>query len=268
MTHWPEAVFLPVSAVASISNPENTIRLGYARATRTGGLVDYKGDRRLNAFAQRDGTIVPASTMLYDRKFYGNPDMPSEKLESLEIGYLGDWRASRMSLDIRAFIEKNPEPPAQRRANGKASRSLRNGSCGSITADFTTPVQRVQTEGIEYQWRWQPFETTRVMLGQALTRIKSEFLDSLVNDSSISINGNLVRWSALTNHSAPRLGSSLLLMQKLPYNMQFQPLPTRRENEMDAAQRIRWLHADRCSLESSASGWQTAGRTCLHCSVA
>lgn len=213
--------FSPRLSGSAHLNPENTIRLGYARATRTGSLVDYKGDRRLNAFAQRDGTIVPASTMLYDRKFYGNPDMPSEKLESLEIGYLGDWRASRMSLDIRAFIEKIPNRLLSVERTVRQADLCEMASCGSITADFTTPVQRVQTEGIEYQWRWQPFETTRVMLGQALTRIKSEFLDSLVNDSSISINGNLVRWSALTNHSAPRLGSSLLLMQKLPYNMQF-----------------------------------------------
>lgn len=200
--------------------PENTVRLGYARATRTGSIVDYKGDRR----------DVPINASgVFDRKFLGNPDMPSEKLESVELGYLGDWRDIRMSLDVRVYHEKIPNRlfSLERTLSDPALCEVLTvgGSCTAAKADFTTPAQRIRIEGVEYQWRWQPFDTTRLMLSQAFTRIYADYLPAMRNDASLLVNGidwpKLARIDLLGDRSAPRHATSLLWIQKLPGGFEF-----------------------------------------------
>ena len=82
--------FAPRLSVSFHLDQENTLRFGTSRAYRTGSTVDYKGDWYNGAKYQ----------------FRGDPNMPSERMDTLEIGYLGDWRDWRMSLDVRLFNEK------------------------------------------------------------------------------------------------------------------------------------------------------------------
>jgi iron complex outermembrane receptor protein len=83
-------------------------------------------------------------------------------------------------------------------------------SCTSSTFNTTAPIQSVKTQGVEYQWRWQPFEATRLLLSQAFIHISSEFLPGVKYNE---------RWEQLTNQSAPTHTTSALLMQKLPFGV-------------------------------------------------
>lgn len=198
-------------------NETNTLRLGYGKAYRTGSTIDYVGDRRHLPYATVAGTPITAGSV-YRRRFLGDPNMPAEKLETYEIGYLSEWKDWRMSWDFRGFIEKIPN-----RILGSAERTLPDGYCNAldlvlpptctgIKANYATPIQSVKTQGVEYQWRWQPFEATRLLVSQAFVKISSEFLPGVAYNARLEV---------LTNESAPTRSTSVLLMQKLPFGVDF-----------------------------------------------
>ncbi len=220
-------------------NSENTIRFAYGKAYRTGSSIDYLGDRRNLPLTTVSGTPI-ASGSVYRRRFLGNPDMPSEKLETFEIGYLSEWKKLRMSFDVRGFIEKVPN-----RLLGPVDRVLPDGYCDAldlvldpvctgIRAGYTTPIQRVKTQGVEYQWHWQPFDQTRLQVSQAFIHISSEFLPGVPYNQRIE---------SLTNQSAPTHTTSMLLMQKLPFGV-------------DLSLAGYWLGAHRWSQNTAVPGYQ------------
>lgn len=198
-------------------DPQNTLRFSWGKAYRTGSIIDYRGDRRYLPYQTLSGAPIDLGSV-YRRRLLGDPDMPAEKLETYEIGYLGDWKELRMSLDVRAFIERVPN-----RLFSPLERVLPDGYCNAldlvlaptctgIKADYTTPIQNVKTQGIEYQWRWQPFDGTRLILNQAFLHIDAEFLPGLAYNESRDL---------LTKRSAPSHTTSMLWMQKLPLGLDF-----------------------------------------------
>lgn len=192
--------------------PENTVRLGYSRAYRTGSTVDYRGDRRLIPYAREDGLpLAPGVGTVV--KFSGDPDMPSEKLDSWEIGYLGDWKKWKMSLDIRFFYEKIPNRLLV----------IDSDRFSDQVGDVMMPVQRVRTQGVEYQWKWQPFESTRLMLHQAFVRVYADYLDDVLMNSNSTLGDLRARENIdlLADRSAPRHTTAAMLMQKLPLGLEF-----------------------------------------------
>lgn len=199
-------------------NSENTLRLAWAKAYRTGSIVDYLGDRRYLPYAMANGTPIAVGS-IYRRRFLGDPEMAAEKLETLEAGYLGDWKSLHMSLDVRAFLEKIPNRLMSIQRTLPASlcdvRDL-NGSCTTTGADYMTAIQSVRIRGIEYQWRWQPFDETRIVASQAFMHIDADFLPGLNFSTQ-----DQIKLSLLTQRSAPTHSSSILLMQKLPFGLDF-----------------------------------------------
>ena len=194
----------PRAAINFHITPQNTFRIGYARAYRTGSILDYRGNEVVSPFAKANGAaFVPGELRAATGYlFAGNPTLPAEKLDVREIGYLGDWRGWRMSLDVRVFQEKIPNLLIQ----------------GQKTPTVTIPAQSVRIRGAEYQWKWQPFDATRLMASQSFIRIDSEFLDSALRGelSSASVS-TLENIDQLVERSAPRHSTSIMLMQKLPF---------------------------------------------------
>lgn len=220
---------------------ENTLRIGWARAYRTGSMVDYLGDRRYLPYATTSGTPI-ATGSLFRRRFLGDESMPAEKLDMLEAGYLGDWKAWRMSLDVRVFQEKIPNRLMVISRNLPLSlcdiRDL-NGTCASSTAaDYLTPLQSVKIQGVEYQWRWQPLDATRLIVSQAFVHIDTEFLPGLALSAQDQLKLDL-----LTRRSAPTHSTSILLMQKLPFGFDFSAAGY-------------WLGASRWSQNTEVPGYQ------------
>ncbi|MBP5986070.1 MAG: TonB-dependent receptor [Azonexus sp.] len=173
-------------------NQENTIRLGYSRANRTPSTANFRGDQK-----------TP-----FEQLYSGVRDLPSERLDTLEIGYLGDWREQRASLDMRLFSEKI--------YNRLFRIDMSFDGDPSTQGDSTIPIQDVSIKGLEYQFKWQPFDSTRVLVNQTFSKIDSEFLPG-----KQAIINNWWRVLTFTEASMPRRSTSMLLMQKLPYGMEF-----------------------------------------------
>ena len=172
--------------------PENTVRVGYSRAYRTGSIVDY----RANWWAGPD------------LHFSGNHELKAERMDTWEVGYLGDWRRWRMSLDTRFFQEKIPNRMIQ----------------VQTTPNYAAEVQNVKIYGFEYQWKWQPFEQTRIQLSQSFIHIDSEFIDSALATSLANIANDpkkVANLDQLADRSAPRYSNSIMLMQTLPFGLEF-----------------------------------------------
>lgn len=195
--------------------PQNTVRVGWSRAWRTGSAFDYRGYEHVAPFARQDGqAFAPGERAgVSSVEFIGDPDMSSERMDTWELGYLGDWRDWRMSLDVRLFQENIP------------NRLLRVFVPSNDGADQTTEVQKIRIEGLEYQWRWQPFSTTRLMLAQSFTHIYGDFLDkALAPGAALSSfqpgSDTLSNLDDMADRSAPRYATSFLWMQKLPLGLE------------------------------------------------
>lgn len=193
--------FAPRASLALHLNQQNTVRVGASRAYRTGSVVDYRGD-------WFNGTKY---------QFRGDPDMPAERMDTLEIGYLGDWRDWRMSLDMRLFNEK---------VYNRLLVIDRNDG-DNLVPDAMTPIQDVHMRGIEYQWRWQPFDSTKLVWSQMFIDIDSAFMASALANTTNSLwnPGNDFEKrrniDALSRYGTPHRSTSLLLIQKLPYGLEF-----------------------------------------------
>lgn len=190
-------------------NSENTIRIGYAQAYRTGSIFDYRGDYRLK--------VEYGGNVLYDRYvFAADRELRPERMDAWELGYLGGWRAWRASLDVRLFQEKI------RDRLYIIDRDVSNVTGNSIPS-LTTPIQDVRIRGIEYQFKWQPFEPTRLVFSQTFTDIDSDYLASALAypSGTLSSPDAYRNIEALTERSTPRRATSLLWMQSLPYRLQF-----------------------------------------------
>lgn len=198
----------PRASLAVHLSPENTVRLGYSRSWRTSSIVAYRANHRIDAKITQNDQI-------------GNPDLPAERLDSWELAFLGDWRDWRMSLDVRHFDERltdrlilirpGPEksvPPTQRSEQS---------------------IQDIRMRGYEFQWKWVPLDGTQIMLNHARIRIDSELSGNGERIAGIE-GSNLwvfpatdaaLRYRPLAERSAPGRSSSVLLTQKLPYDLLF-----------------------------------------------
>ncbi len=177
--------------------PQNTVRLGYSRAYRTGSTTDFLGKQ-----------VTPVEYV-----FAGNPNLPPEQLDTYEIGYLGDWRDWRSSVDVRVFSEKVHDRLFK----------IDLGYGNPAVPSSTVPIQDVQIEGVEYQFKWQPFDATKLVLSQSFSHIGSEYLASALAlpNSTLSAPGKAQSIQDFTNQSMPGRSTSILLMQKLPWGLEF-----------------------------------------------
>lgn len=210
-------------------NSENTIRLGWSRAYRSANMVDLRGDRWKSPYATATGIAIPEDAV-YVRRFYADPETEPEEITSVELGYLGEWKAQRMSLDVRLYNEKIPNRIGSWKRSyasaGICEISDNTAACKQLKkpgqdlfVDYSTNIQHVEMEGLEYQWRWQPFDRTRLMVNQAFHKIHARYLPDLnlnINDTNY-LNNSLLH----TNQSAPTRSTTIMLMQKLPYGMEF-----------------------------------------------
>ena len=199
------AGFHPSSRVSANFHltPENTIRIGYSYAHRTGSVVNYRGDWRLKVENQ-------GRTYLDQYIYAADRGMKPEKVDAWELGYLGNWQDWRASLDARLFYEKIRDRLF----------TIDMGYGNDQIPSTTIPIQNVAIQGFEYQFKWQPFDATRLALTQTFAHIDSDYLASALAypNTTLSLPGTRREdIQELTERSMPRRSTSLLLIQKLPY---------------------------------------------------
>jgi len=195
-------------------NDENTLRLGASRAFRAPSLFEQRGDWRFAALP----SSAPFFVGKYQTRFLARNALDPERVDSYEIGYLGDFKRLNASLDLRLFLERIPN-------RIQTSTSLLGApfcpdpnsfNClFGIKADYAVNTEDVSIRGAEYQFRWHPLPDTRILLNQAFTTISSTVRDGSVSTSNPpDLNQILVHTAA----SAPESSTTLMLIQKLPAN--------------------------------------------------
>ena len=194
-------------------NTQNTVRLGVSRAYRTGSIQNYRG---------REETPIPNAgpyKPYYEFVYLGDPNMPAERLDTLELGYLGDWRDWRSSLDVRLFSERvsNRLYRIDLGANDSATH------IGYDIPKSTVPIQDVRILGLEYQFKWQPFESTRLIFNQTFAQISSRFLPSAwaQPNSELANPDKQASMTEFTANSMPSRSTSAMWIQKLPMGFEF-----------------------------------------------
>lgn len=214
-------IFDPRVSVSYHVTPENTVRLVASRAHRAPSLFEAAGDSRK--------APIDASTPV-DRTYLAVPGLKPEQIDTLEAGYLGEFKRLGASVDLRVFHESIPNritivpyPLSAENQDSRDSPKDRTRSDNETSypygrADAALNLEQVSIQGYEYQWRWQPFDATRLMYGHAYIRTYAKLTDeSLIADR---MGNNIIKISRQTQDSAPRHSTTAMLMQRLPYNLE------------------------------------------------
>ena len=214
-------IFDPRFSVSYHVVKDHTLRFIASRAHRTPSLYE--------AYGNTQKTPAGATSPL-DRTYLAVPGLQSERIDTLEVGYLGELKPARASLDIRAFHERIPDRiqilpyalPASA-AEDRDDLGTRNSTSNNTNfpygrADGAFNIESVVIQGYEYQLRWQPFETTRLLYNHAYIRTYANLTDeSVVADTR---GGNVNKISRQTTESAPRNSQSAMVVQRLPYDIE------------------------------------------------
>lgn len=213
--------FDPRVSLAYHPTPDHTIRLLGSRAHRTPSLYEARG------LAERWGL---SNGQAYRDITYRGVDPNPEQIDTLEVGYLGQFKALQSTLDVRFFIEKIPNrlqmvphplpislQDDQDRQSDRDFVDPRRLTYPYGRADSALNIEQVRIHGYEYQWQWRPFETTRLLYNNALIAIEADFIDrTQVVDSP----DNQEKIPVQTRHSAPLRTQSAMLIQNLGWGMQ------------------------------------------------
>lgn len=168
--------------------PGQTLRVGVTKSQRAPTIFEEKADIRY--YMPSDGQYIPAWNMK------GNAQ--PENLLVKEIGYLGEFRPLDLSIDVRGFHETLTD--------ALETASYSNGSA-TVFEKTNSPNSR-RMRGYEYQLRWQPTDTTRVLWSH-MTMNSAEPPGSAMQ----SIVPGLANSRGLTS---PHRAESLAIFQSLP----------------------------------------------------
>lgn len=202
--------------------PNHTLRLIASRAHRTPSLYEARGDWQA---APVNGTNP------MDRVYYAASGLQAERIDTLEAGYLGEFKDLRSSLDVRWFNESIPNriamvpyplPPGvsdDRDSTYDRTHSTANYLSGR--ADAALNLEKVSIRGVEYQWRWQPFESTRLIYGHAYVSVYANLTNPFaISDGQNGTGETIEKIPRQTRESAPRHSTSAMLIQRLPYGIE------------------------------------------------
>jgi iron complex outermembrane receptor protein len=168
--------------------PDHTLRAGITKSQRAPTFYELRGDTRFFLLT------APATQVAWS--FYSSGTVKPETLITHELGYLGRFREINLSVDARAFVE---------RMNNRIWFSARPvGWIVPVNDAVNRPGPHIH--GFEYQLDWRPFETTRLMLAEAHTRIAS---------------GDVAE-----EREAPDRNTTITWMQTLPGAIEFSAIST------------------------------------------
>lgn len=208
-----KTTFAPRLAMNWHFMPGQTLRAVASRAYRAPSLMETRGNW---AFSSSSGVAL-------DRKFLATNVIRPELVTSRELGWLGEFKTLRLTGDVRLFQEKVDDRLVSMLANlprPTCELLAPAPTCG--TADRMYNVQNVRIRGVESQFRWQPLETTRLILNQSFIRINTDFLlprwdpQTTLTYEGVTAGYDYFKDIAQTNSSAPTHATTLMWMQRLP----------------------------------------------------
>jgi iron complex outermembrane receptor protein len=197
--NWKGAYFSPRLMANFHATPNHAFRIGATKSSRMPTLFELAGDVRYypTNLAGPFPLNVFAATGLPYRTVAARGGVGMETLYSNEIGYFGNFRDWRLTLDVRAYTERMIG------AISTQSYSIANYPIPAVTwwvEDFANS-HNFKTHGIEHQVRWKPFDSTEIWLNQNFQRLVWD------DDSD--------------EKQPPTHATTLALFQKLPYDLDF-----------------------------------------------
>jgi iron complex outermembrane receptor protein len=88
---------------------------------------------------------------------------------------------------------------------------LAPGQC--VIANALYNAENISIRGLEYQFRWQPFDATRLIFNQSFVRIGT---DMIVSAPGIDASYQPLKDVTQADNSAPTHTTTIMLMQKIP----------------------------------------------------
>ncbi len=177
--------------------PQHAIKAGVSRAYRQPSLVEERGDSRfvfpqLTAYLAHFNPALAAAIFPggnVSRTFVGDPSLSPERLDSMELGYVGQF--GRSTLDVRVFHETYNHLVGTQSYHDPA---FPNGGITFVKGDGAT------ISGIEYQYRYRG-DGREIWFSQALPHISSNDActakDGCIKDSVPSSTWSLTWMEAL-----------------------------------------------------------------------
>lgn len=196
-----KSTFAPRLALNWHVLPGHTLRAGVARAYRTPSLFETRSNY----------AAVSTTGVVLSRYYFSTGNPRPESVTSREIGWLGEFPSLRLTGDLRVFEERIADRilAASTTLVAPHCEALAAPSCGS--ADSMYNAQDIRIRGFEHQFRWRPFEATRVILNQSLIHIFA------TARPPAGIGGyDPTKDTIQASASAPTHASTLMLMQRLP----------------------------------------------------
>jgi iron complex outermembrane receptor protein len=157
--------------------PDHTFRAGITRSARMPAIFELAADVRY---------FIPILNQ-WVTTYRASGAVKEEHLDSREVGYFGNFRDARLTLDVRAYDERMRD--GVDRINSQPT-----------PFDFTNRLA-FNVRGLEYQMRWKPHENTEILLNQSFTHLKWVSRDSQ------------------ENNQPPAWATTFALFQKLPGNL-------------------------------------------------
>lgn len=139
--------------------PEHTFRIGATKATRSPSLFELHGSDMVRAAS---GGVDSWDNM-------GRGLARPERVYSQEVGWLGDFRAKHLTIDLRVYQENFRDLIRRNKLPAEAQPVLGDGGVREYRNDYAASA-----EGWEYQLRWRPYQGTMLWATQSRTRIVSE----------------------------------------------------------------------------------------------
>ena len=145
----------PRVAVNFHMTPAHTLRANLSRALRSPSVFEEKADRRI--------VLGPVSAQLF--RSAGN--LRPEEVLSREVGYFGQWRERKLSVDVRLFRDSfwnliNTDKVVQ-----PGGLVVSGFGAFPYNVFLFRNFDRVEQYGHEIQFDWQPYEGTRVQASQS-----------------------------------------------------------------------------------------------------
>lgn len=163
--------------------PDHTLRIGTTDALRVPTFFELKGDVRYYL----DGMLIGRTTA-------ARGNARPEEMQAQELGYFGNFRAWRLTLDVRVFRERMRD----RIAGEGYDLPVALPATGTHVEDYINNTG-LKLRGLEYQLRWKPLADTEIWLNQT-------FVKQVWDDG----------WD---DRIPPRHATTLALFQKLPLNL-------------------------------------------------
>ena len=178
--YYGGATFSPRVAVNYLINQDHAFRASISKGYRSPTPVEERANFRYTY-----------NGLLLNQVALNNGGLSSEQVVSREIGYVGDFRKVRLTVDARVFHDTYSKLIGQIKQFYAPGTEILDPYNGYTT---TRNLYDATLTGVEFQLRWRPLAGSLIVLNQAWTKARSSDED--------------------TRYSVPRHQTSLLVSQE------------------------------------------------------